>query len=362
MPLLKAITQSPIPKDWDLTPEWMTAIFSRQYPGAKVSSVRLLDGSDGTSSRARFEIKYAEGDGPETVFAKTKGSWLRRIFQLMTDNAFIEGQLFLNDPKLSLEHPRVYYSAVDRLRLNDLIVMEDMSKKQAIMNDATRPLSVDNVASGLSELAKLHSQFWNFTTSKQPELNWVQPWRASKTFQWLLQYGCKRGGARLEHCLPKPIVAAGPQSMVHHWTQYLNTVNKGPHTLLHGDAHVGNTYLLPDGTLGFLDWAVVRRGHWSFDVGYFIISCLNEEDRRLHSPGLVEVYRQALQIPEHERPSREEAWLRFRASPAYGLAIWVTTGAEDNYQSPAICASLAGRFGAAFVELETPLAIERLSK
>lgn len=41
----------------------------------------------------------------------------------------------------------------------------------------------------------------------------------------------------------------------------------GPPTVLHGDAHVGNTYRLPEGRLGFYDWQFVRTGAWSHDVG-----------------------------------------------------------------------------------------------
>src|SRR3546814_12822049 len=32
-------------------------------------------------------------------------------------------------------------------------------------------------------------------------------------------------------------------------------------TLLHGDTHLGNTYLLPDGRGGLLDWQLMVRGH-----------------------------------------------------------------------------------------------------
>jgi hypothetical protein len=68
-----------------------------------------------------------------------------------------------------------------------------------------------------------------------------------------------------------------------------------------------------------------------------------------------------LDLPDAQCPDFDEAWLRFRASPAYGLAIWVTTGAEDGYQAPAICQALSQRFSSAFTELATPSAITELS-
>ena len=123
---------------------------------------------------------------------------------------------------------------------------------------------------------------------------------------------------------------------------------------------MGNTYTLPDGELGFYDWGVVRSGNWSFDVGYFLISSLDVTTRREHAESLVEEYRLALDLPEHDRPTSDEAWLRIRSATAYGLAIWITTGAEDGYQSPEVCGALAHRFGQAFVDLDTPAALDQL--
>ena len=105
---------------------------------------------------------------------------------------------------------------------------------------------------------------------------------------------------------------------------------------------------------------MVRRGHWSFDVGYFIISSLSKADCREHAKALLEVYIEALNI-EGDKPDLEEAWLRFRCSPAYGLPIWVTTGAEDDYQRPEICQSLSDRFSNAFVELDTLAALKQFT-
>jgi aminoglycoside phosphotransferase (APT) family kinase protein len=131
-------------------------------------------------------------------------------------------------------------------------------------------------------------------------------------------------------------------------------------TLLHGDAHIGNTYVLPDDNVGFLDWQVVRRGEWSQDVGYFLISALKEDDRRSSEADLVEEYRKALDGPSDQIPSASEAWLRYRATPAYGLAIWLSTLGTDGWQPREVSMVLAQRYASAFVELETMSALEAL--
>lgn len=349
-----------IPRRWEVSPEWMSDALRTSHPGAQVATVERVGGSDGTSSRAVLQLTYRQGTGPSTVFAKTKGDPLRRTFQWMTDNAFIQGRLAQADVPLGVEHPTFYAGAVDRLRLNDMVVMEDVTGRGAVLNDATCPASTEEVRSGLRGLARLHSRYWRFDPRRQPALDWVRPWRAKPTFRFLVRLGCSRGLPRLRQHLPDSVAELGTTGLIHHWRRQVSWVGQGPQTLLHGDAHIGNTYTLPDGELGFYDWGVVRRGHWSFDVGYFLISALDVETRREHAAALVEEYRAALDVPEDERPGADEAWLRFRSATAYGLAIWVTTGAEDGYQSPEICGNLARRFGQAFVDLDTPGALDEL--
>ena len=52
--------------------------------------------------------------------------------------------------------------------------------------------------------------------------------------------------------------------------------------------------------------------------------------------------------------------LPFIASRPSFIAIWITTGAEDGYQTPEVCANLVARFGHAFEDLDTPAALAQL--
>ena len=139
----------------------------------------------------------------------------------------------------------------------------------------------------------------------------------------------------------------------------MHSLATGDETLLHGDAHVGNTYVLPDGEVGFLDWQVVRRGHWSHDLGYFVVGALTEDDRRAHERELVEEHRWALEVDEVDRPSAADAWLRYRATPAHGLPLWLLTLLSDVHRHE-VSLALVRRYAAAFVELDTPGALDAL--
>jgi aminoglycoside phosphotransferase (APT) family kinase protein len=146
------------------------------------------------------------------------------------------------------------------------------------------------------------------------------------------------------------------------WKPFVRTLTVGPPTLLHGDAHVGNTYLLPDGTVGFLDWQVARRGNFSLDLGYFLQGALTTEDRRAAERALLEEYRGALGLPADELPSSDEVWLRYRASVAHGLTLWLCTAtAGELWQRPDIALALAQRYSAAYEDLQTADAIADLN-
>jgi hypothetical protein len=94
---------------------------------------------------------------------------------------------------------------------------------------------------------------------------------------------------------------------------------------------------------------VVRRGHWSQDAGYFLQGALTEADRRAADRDLITTY-----LTEFDRAADiMDAWLWYRASAAYGLAIWLSTLGTDGYQPHDVSGELAARYAAAFVELDT---------
>ena len=350
-----------IPREWGLvTPEWMTLAIASRCPDARVSGVELVENDDGTNRRARFQLTYAEGAGPQRVFVKAHAA-NHRITHLRNGNLFNEARLFASGVDLPLEHPLVYASKADYLRLDFLLVMEDLLAREADPRDATRPMTVDQVANGLQGLARLHSAFWDTGIRSRRELRWVKKWRPSKGWQVGLRKCVPRGMERGCDNLPGAVLELGPERVVDLWVRYVGSLCRQPETLLHGDAHIGNTYILPNDDTGFLDWQVVRRGNWSQDVGYFLVSALNTEDRRRVEADLVELYRTALDVPSNSRPSSEEAFLWYRASAAYGLTIWLSTLGTDGYQSREVSSILAQRYAAAFVELDSMTALNDIS-
>jgi Phosphotransferase enzyme family len=354
------IAELSIPQGWDeITAEWMTAALSGHFPGATVSHVAVVMRDDGTNRRARLQLTYSAGTGPSTVFAKAVDPEHADLVAL-TSGLYHEPRLFTSGVVLPLDHPVVYAAIIDENRRDFLMVMEDVVARGADPRDSTRPLSIDQAANGVRGLARMHSQFWGDRLDAQPALGWLEPFVAFEGMQYAPLHIAYEG---LGDTVPAEITAlSGTELFVDIWARYIGTLTTSPQTLLHGDPHVGNTYVLPDDDVGFLDWQMARRGNWSLDLGYFLQGALTIEDRRGAEQDLLGEYRNALTLPDDELPSIDEVLLRYRASVAHGLAIWMATSSGgDAWQSAEISLTLAQRYAVAFVDLDTRSALEAIT-
>lgn len=353
-------TELSVPKSWDeVTPAWMTAALAADHPGVEVDTVTVTTRDDGTNRRARLSLTYRAGAGPDTVFVKAADPDHKELIRL-TSGMFHEPRLFMCGAELPLEHPKVYAALIDEDEYDFTLVMEDLDARGADPRDATRPMTVEQVASGVRGLARMHGRYWEQRLTDDPAMDWVEPFLAWDGMQVAPLPEAQK---RLGDNAPGEVLALTIDQLLDEiWKPYIGSLTTSPQTLLHGDPHIGNTYVLSGDEVGFLDWQVVRRGNWSLDLGYFLQGALTIEDRRRHERMLLDAYRNALALPESELPSTEEVWLRYRASVAHGLTLWLcTASAGELWQRPDIAITLAQRYSAAFADLETAAAISEIS-
>jgi aminoglycoside phosphotransferase (APT) family kinase protein len=126
-----------------------------------------------------------------------------------------------------------------------------------------------------------------------------------------------------------------------------------PHTVLHGDTHIANTYVLPGNEGGLLDWQLIVRGPWCHDIAYLMITGLDIETRRIHEKSLLNLYRETLlEKGVKNVPNEDEAYLLYRQSAIWGLVIgWLITPPQ-NY-GEAITSANIHKMVTAMVDLDT---------
>lgn len=331
----------------------MTAALSARLPGTVVGEVDVGPVQDGTNTRARVGLSYSRGAGPPSVFVKCPGRLSHRLALVALGALGTEARLASSGVELPIEHPLAYAAGVEWARLGAVVVMEDVVVSGGRPNDAISPLSVADVRSGLEGLARLHAAYWD--RPLPTPLGFLRPWRLRRRWALVSVASLGRGRRRLEE-LGSPAVMP-PQldsrSLGRQFRQSAILAASGAQTLLHGDAHPGNTYALAGGGTGFFDWQLARTGNWSHDVGYFLVSSLDTAARREHERELLASYLDALRRGAVAVPSWESAWSRYRATPAFGLATWLHTLSFATLQPAEACVSMLDRFAVAYDDLET---------
>ena len=344
-----------VPRRWsDLDPAWMSAALSRRYSGIVVQDLQVGGVAEGTNATARVALSFARGIGPSSVFVKGPGRPLHRMALLALGALSTEARLADAATSFPLEHPAFLAGAVDRCRAACVVVTEDVVAQGGAPHDARTPLSVDAVQSGLHGLAALHASYWERPIPAA--LSHLGYWRLGPVLGAVsvasLSRGLRLAGEHSggERYLPRDLRAG---TLSRQFRRSAAIAASGPRTVLHGDPHPGNAYAAADGSTGFFDWQLARLGHWSHDVGYFLVSALGVGDRRRHERELLASYLDALGRAGVRPPSMASAWDRYRATPAFGLATWVHTLSFGSLQSADVCMATIRRFAAAYDDLET---------
>ena len=331
----------------DLTAEVLSRVMGRD-----VRSVSVLDGEAGTSSRARLALT---GDGvPASVFVKLPAAtaatrMLGELARLGETEARFYRELA---PRFGDGIPRSHGSAFDPLTGRYVIVLEDMTTSPCVFADALHPLSTDQMALLMEVLAELHGEFWGRLPQKsggRGELSWL--FAPSEDPANLLTPALMRMSTqRLEG---RAALAGGTGELI--WKNYqavTELVDRGTHTVLHGDSHPGNTYFR-NGRAGLLDWQVVRRGHPARDLTYTLVLGMPTAERQVAQRDLLDVYRRSLAAHGGPVFDRDELFTRYRQAVAYAYVSPLTTAALGGMQVEDIAFEGLERAVNALADLDT---------
>jgi hypothetical protein len=324
-----------------LTPDLLTHLISSLHPGVRVDSVEVLQshgvgGMVSTAGRGKLRLRYASdaagmpqevqfkmivgerGRAPSTSFETEVNMYRRMLPDLPLERAFCLAAEYEPDTE------------------NFFLLLEDLTLRGATFtNVLLPPYAPDEVGVLLDQLATLHAHYW-----KSPKLDAERSWLSSLTAG--PQFEVFDGGVIVD--LLNDNVAKSPyrqdvvtrigRSPAKLW-DLVKAVQRHqsatlPLTLCHGDTGAHNTYRLPNGRAGFVDWQLSVKAAWPHDVHYLICTALSVEDRRLHERALVERYLDRLRaLGVDYAPSLDAAMAAYSLAIVWGFTIgWFTVWPE----------------------------------
>jgi hypothetical protein len=331
----------------DLTPEVLTGLLERRHPGVEVSDVEVLAVTAGTSHRVRLGLTYTPGRDqglPPQIFLKSllSDSLSSRPFSGMyrTEVRFFH-EIW---PELSVETPRFFGGEFDEETKRFVVLLEDLTLRDATFLNATIPVSPDEAATMISALAGVHACYWQ-SPRLDRELGWLGTPLEGAAADFWRNPSPKIFERELAHEVKAEIVRPDlrPPSLV--WDAFwrLAEINSAqPRTVTHCDTHVGNTYRLPDGGVGLLDWQLMRRGSGVHDVSFYLLTALDIEQRRAHERDLLKFYVDELERRGVETPGFDWAWGLHRRNPVWGIVMWMITPLDTH--GPAAITNCLRRF------------------
>jgi hypothetical protein len=309
-----------------LTPEWMTAAFSAQYPDIEVTSVVAGDSFSRISTNAMFTIECA-GGLPEDLPADL---CIKGYFGEHTSYSFVgavEGRFYRDivTPAGVFTLPHVYADDGNSKGTNGVVITEDVRARGWTFVEYQMPYSPDLVAQSLSQLARLHA------VSEMPAIDTSGAWLNGRLPGYTRRRGLKEISANFDGPVGANLPAEGrdAQRVVDAFVAYAQRPEtSGTGGLIHGDAHVGNVFLDENGKPGLLDWQCVQRGHWATDIAYHIGTALDTPARESNERDLLRHY-----LDERGRfgagiPSWDDAWADYRRAMIYGLFMWAISITE----------------------------------
>jgi hypothetical protein len=297
-----------------VTPEWLEAAISKLTPSAKILALTVADEHSGMTSRMRWRIKWNDAGIaaglPATVFIKSTPETAAHREMLAVLHMHELEARFYNELQPEIQHlaPQTWHAgayAGGRF----LIVMEDLEASQCKPYWLKDRVSIDHVRAVTTALAHMHSRYWQ-SERLSGDLAWVRPRTCRFGWPWLNEM-TKQVRAAFPNMVDENVLPASARATLSLWQTHADKVfdhfETFPHTVLHGDSHVGNTYSKPDGSAGLFDWQVMFSGHGLRDLAYFLHSALSAEDCRNHEYAIFTHYLDCL-ADNGIKLEKDQAW------------------------------------------------------
>ena len=313
----------------------------------------VLSVDEMTNTHVRIRVTYADGTGaPERLFCKLPPTDPDRRAAIAATGMGVREARFYAElaSSLSLRTPAVHAARHDDATGDFVLLLEDLGESGCTMPDGTVGVTPDAVAVALEELATLHVRFEDPARRAASEARWVEPAGPGSDYGVLmLRYGLEHRRADLTDAY-----AAVAELYVEQRPAMQAVWHSGDHTVVHGDAHLGNLFL-DSGRVGFLDWGLIMLSTPMRDVSYFLTMTMDVEDRRTHERDLLRHYLAARVALSGAPLSFDDAWRSHREQASYTVAASSPAVALPDDVAPAMrtfAAHFLARAAAAVEDLD----------
>jgi aminoglycoside phosphotransferase (APT) family kinase protein len=334
--------------------QWVQAALRVRYPGVGVTSVTVGEVIWGTASKVRVLVNYdaaGHAAGLPASFVVKAGFGRHELAAAMI--SFFESEVLFYrelapglDGVLDPAPPRCHFAGMRREQGRAVVLLEDLYARNAVFGEPGEPMGLPVVEQGLAQLARVHAATWG-----RADLGSLGTYPGDMRGV-LLQV---IDGEYWDRCLAKPRAAGLPAALrgpgaMRAAVEALWALDAAEATsLIHGDAHCGNTFTDRDGRPGFVDWQMAGRGHWAHDVAYLVIMALEPADRRAHERRLLTGYLAALAEAGVEVPDDDTAWAAYRRHAVHGL-FWAAN--PDGMYPEEVNTRIVARFAEATADLD----------
>lgn len=289
-----------------------------------------------STSRAWLEIQYGDREGgreqgPQRAFAKCQAQeplvrWVMSAFDVYRNELDAYARI-----RFPVPTPAVHVARRTASRF--ALVLEDLEARGAYLPSVWETRLDEGLTRAvLSCQARLHAHFWGPSV---PEGVWDdrrRPHFGLGMALYTLQATRRRHpGLISEDCRAVFLQAA------FHWPRLRAYLSRHAKTLVHGDSHVGNYYVLPDGSVGLFDLQVLSKEHPIRDVGYFLMCSYPPDALAADERPLIAYYLSQLcaaGLPPAQVPSFEEAWFQYRIQSWYTLWAFIFSAGFSNLIDP----------------------------
>lgn len=348
----------------EIDSKWLTAALQVYFPGVTVNNSEIVNIINGTCTKIRIRLEMDDAGKqagiPESVILKGGFEALsREMCQMHRMEARAYEEVL---PVLKLQSPACYFADFDEERLQGIVIIEDLVARGVTFCHPQVPQTHEQVARRLTSLAEFHAKTWGSADLK-PGGKW--DWTHDVIASFAPYFGQFFEGGRWEEWANSPRGAAA--SVRFHSKKWMaETLDKLvrysaplPKCVLHGDTHLGNLYVDPDGTPGFFD-PQPHHGPGMYEVSYHIAGALDVADRKRWEGSLVQHYLDELTRNGVDAPKFDDAMHQYSAFLALGYCIFLVNDTE--FQTEAINTAYTTRFSAAMLENNTLEILEAMSE